>query len=590
MKNYYYQLITLLLVFFAHSSFAQSASISGVVTEKGSNIPLAGVNVTIEGTTIGSVTDFDGNYSLIADSSEGNTIVFSFIGFKTVSLVLKGGDQVVNISLEEDATGLNEVVVTALGIKREAKSLGYSLTKVDGDEVSQVKTASAINSLQGRVAGVNISTSSTGVSGSSRVVIRGASSLTGNNQPLYVVDGIPIINNTNGSVVGPTNDGTGDGGDDISSLNPDDIESVSILKGSSAAALYGSLASNGVIMIITKSGKGQKNLGIEYSSSYTFDRINTNLQDIQTTYGQGDNGLKPGFEYDSNNNPVEIANAENAIDDSFVSTLQSWGALLDGSLVYNWDGVKRPYSYMGNNLDKFYDTGTTAINTLALSKAGDGYNYRFSMSNLDNRDIFPETTLNRKSLSLNASAKINPKLTSTINAKYIIEKVHNRINIGDTPGNANTVAYVLPSSLNIFDLKPGSNEQGTELLFQPSTFISNPYWAVNDFNNDDKKNRFTASTVLRYDITDWLYTSGRAGIDTYDLSRRDVTPFGTAYRPAGEFSQSQSTYTSVDADFMIGVDTAITNKISTNSIIGANTRTSTFEQLSALGRGFIIVG
>jgi len=578
------------MLFFGLSSFAQSVTISGVVTEKGTNMPLIGVNVSIEGTSKGAVTDFDGKYTIQAEDVKGKSMVFSFLGFKTVSVVLTGGNQVVDLALEEDATSLDEVVVTALGIKREAKALGYSLTQVEGDEMSKVKTASAINSLQGRVAGVNISTTSAGAAGSSRIVIRGASSLTGNNQPLYVVDGIPIINNTNGSVVGPTNDGTGDGGDDISTINPDDIESVSILKGSSAAALYGSLASNGVIMITTKSGKGKESLGVEYSSSLTFDKINTSLQDFQTTYGQGRNGLKPGYEYNTGGNPVEIADAESAMSDAFNSTLQSWGARLDGSLVYNWDGVKRPYSYTGNNLDKFYDTGTTAVNTVALSKGGDGYNYRFSFSNLDNKDIFPKSTLGRKSFSLNALAKINPKLTSTVNAKYVIEKVHNRINIGDTPGNANATAYRLPSSLNIYDLKPGSNAEGTELLFQPSQFNSNPYWAVNDFNNDDKKNRLTVSTTLRYDITDWLYATGRAGIDTYDLSRRNVTPYGTAYRPAGIFSQSKSTYSSFDADFMLGVEKAITNKITTNSIIGANSRTTTFESLSAEGRGFIVIG
>ncbi|MFV0540586.1 MAG: SusC/RagA family TonB-linked outer membrane protein [Aestuariibaculum sp.] len=590
MKKNYLQFITLLMLVVVQSAFGQSVTISGTVTDKESGIPIGGVNVTVEGTSTGSITDFDGNFSLAVESSINKLLIFSFVGYKKVSVALTGKNQVVNVAMEEDITSLGEVVVTALGIKRESKALGYSLAKVEGDELSQVKTASAVNSLQGRVAGVNISTGSTGASGSSRVIIRGASSLTGNNQPLYVVDGIPILNNTNGSVVGPTNDGTGDGGDDISTLNPDDIESVSVLKGSSAAALYGSLASNGVIMITTKSGKNQRNLGIEYSSSYTFEKINSNLLDVQTKYGQGNNRLKPGYEYDVNNNPVEIANAANAIDDSFVSSLYSWGDIMDGSSVYNWDGVKRPYSYKGSNLDKFYKTGTTAVNTIALSKGGDGYNYRFSFSNLDNKDIFPETTLNRKSLSLNTMANINPKLTSTINAKYVVEKVHNRINIGDTPGNANTVAYVLPGSLDIYGLKPGANEEGTELLFQPSQFISNPYWAVNNFNNDDRKNRLTVSTTLRYDVTDWLYALGRAGLDTYDLSRVAVTPYGTAYRPTGELSQRKATYSSFNADFMLGVEKDLFGKISTSSIVGLNTRSNTFEQLSALGRGFIVVG
>ncbi|NQV77939.1 MAG: SusC/RagA family TonB-linked outer membrane protein [Lutibacter sp.] len=590
MRKKHYQLLTVLILFFAQNIFAQTANITGTVTSKEDSQPLPGASVFIENTSVGGVTDFDGKFNIEAKGVSGKSLIISFIGYKTAKVSLTGQNQTINIELETDANALDEVVITALGIKREAKALGYSLTKVDGENLSTVKTASAVNSLQGRVAGVSISTSSTGAAGSSRVIIRGASSLTGNNQPLYVLDGIPIINNTNGSVVGPTNDGTGDGGDDVSSINPDDIESVSVLKGSSAAALYGSLASNGVIMITTKSGKDQKNLGIEFSSSFTFDKINTDLQDLQTTYGQGNNRLKPGFEYDSSGNPVEIANQANAIDDAFVSSLQSWGAPLDGSLVYNWDGVKRPYSYTGNNLDKFYDVGATAVNSVALSKGGDEYNYRFSFSNLENKDIFPNTTLNRKSLSLNASSKINPKITSSINAKYVIEKVHNRISIGDTPGNANAVAYRLPSSLDIYDLKPGSNEEGTELLFQPSQFTSNPYWAVNNFNNDDQKNRFTVSTTLRYDLTDWLYTTGRAGIDTYDLSRRNVTPYGTAYRPAGIFYQSKSTYSSFDADLMLGIEKIITNKISTNSIIGANSKTSTYESLSAVGRGFIVIG
>ncbi|MCB0473517.1 MAG: carboxypeptidase-like regulatory domain-containing protein, partial [Flavobacteriaceae bacterium] len=312
MKNYYYQLIALLVLFVVHSSFAQSITISGVVTEKGTNTPLVGVNVILKGTSKGGMTDFDGKYSITTSELGEQQLVFSFVGYKTITVPLTGNDQVINVELEEDATSLDEVVVTALGIKREAKALGYSLTEVGGDEMSQVKTASAVNSLQGRVAGVNISTTSTGAAGSSRVIIRGASSLTGNNQPLYVVDGIPIINNTNGSVVGPTNDGTGDGGDDISTLNPDDIESVSILKGSSAAALYGSLASNGVIMITTKSGKGKENFGVEFSSSLTFDKINTDLLNLQTTYGQGRYGLKPGYEFDTGGNPVEIADQETA--------------------------------------------------------------------------------------------------------------------------------------------------------------------------------------------------------------------------------------------------------------------------------------
>lgn len=589
MKKHYSLIVTLLMMFCANFAFAQSVVITGTVSSDNGEA-LIGVNILEKGTGNGTLTDFEGKYTIkVAD---GASLVFSLIGYEPQTVAIAGQSEI-KVTLKEGVE-LNEVVVTALGIKREQKALGYALTKVDGDEISQVKTTSAINSLQGRVAGVNISNNSSGAAGSSRVIIRGASSLTGDNQPLYVVDGIPVINNTNGSVVGPFGGEHGDGGDDISTLNPDDIESVSVLKGSSAAALYGSLASNGVIMITTKSGKDQKKLGVEYTSSYTFDQVNTNLIDVQTTYGQGNNNLKPGYEYDDNGDPVEIADPALATDDAYTSSLQSWGRPYDGSSVYNWDGKKRPYSYTGNNIDKFYKTGTTAVNTIALAKGGDNYNYRFSFSNLDNNDIFPNSTLNRKSFSFNASANVNPKLISTINTKYTIEKVHNRVTIGDTPGNANTIAWLLPGSLDITDLKgpdgTGANEDGTELRHQSSQFRTNPYWVANHFNNDDAKNRLTASTTLRYNVTDWLYATGRAGIDTYELDRKRVTPYGTAYRPAGELYQGRLANKSIDADLMLGVDKPLTDKISTNTIIGVNTRHSTFTGLSATGRGFIVIG
>ena len=589
-RNFTFLFLLLFAALGANQTFAQKVTISGTVTELGSSEPLIGVTAIIEGTTVGSSTDLDGKYTIHAENTNGKNLIFSFIGYKSQTFTLDGTDQVINVQLEKDAKLLDEVVVTALGIKREQKALGYSLTTVDGGDLSQVKTTSAVNSLQGRVAGVNVSTNSSGAAGSSRIIIRGASSLTGDNQPLYVIDGIPVINNTNGSVVGPFGGEHGDGGDDISSINPDDIESISVLKGSSAAALYGSLASNGVIMITTKSGKGQKSLGVEYSSSYTLDKVNLGLIDVQTTYGQGNNHLKPGYEYDADGNPVEISDEKLAIDDAYTSSLQSWGTKYDGSQVYNWDGVKRPYSYTGNNIGKFYQTGTTATNTLALAKGNEIYNYRFSYSNLNNKDIFPNSYLKRNSFSLNASARIHPRLTSSIHAKYTGEKVHNRVTIGDTPGNANTIAWLLPGSLDINDLKPGETEDGVELRHQPSQFKTNPYWVANHFKNDDTKNRITASTNLKFNLTDWLYAIGRAGIDAYTLDRKRVTPYGTAYRPAGELYQAKLNNQAIDADLMLGMDKNLSEMISTTTIIGANTHTNQFTGLSAKGRGFIVVG
>ena len=581
-------LLTILVIFISGFVYSQSGLIKGTVTDKETGDPLPGVNVSLKNSDKGVTTDFDGKYQIRIEDSKDKELVFSYVGYNNKTVKLKGGDQVIDVALSPSNTKLNEVVVTALGIKKEEKALGYALTNVKGDNLNRTNTTSAITALQGKVAGVNISTTSTGAAGSSRVIIRGASSLTGNNQPLYVIDGIPIINNTNGSVLGPFGGEHGDGGDDIADIDPNNIESVSVLKGSSASALYGSLASNGVIMITTKSGKNKK-FGVEVNSSVTFDKVNTGLLDFQTSYGQGRFGLKPGYEYDeTTGQAVAISDPALATENALVNNLSSWGPAYDGSLVYNWDGKQRPYTYLGNNIEKFYQTGSTINNSVAMSKANEQFSYRFGFSSLANEDIFPNSTLDRKTISFNASAQINPKLKSNITAFYTIDDVHNRATIGDTPGNANTVAWLLPGNVDIRTMKPGYKEDGTELPSDGTQFITNPYWAVNKFNNDDDKNRLFAATSLRYDFNDWLYSIGRAGIDTYVLNRKQVTPYGTEYRPAGVLKQLTRNNTQINADLLLGVNKKMTDKIDVNSMIGVNTRHYTSKQLSAVGSNFIV--
>jgi TonB-dependent SusC/RagA subfamily outer membrane receptor len=305
-------------------SSLQAQTVNGTITDASDGTLLPGVSVIIKGTETGVSSNFDGKYS-IEVKNDNAILQFSYMGYISREISLKG-KTVMNVTLMLSEESLDEVVITALGIKKETKSLGYSITEVAGDAMSLVKETNAINALQGKVAGVNITGNATGAGGSSRVIIRGNTSLTGNNQPLYVIDGIPIGNDNNGSA-GMW--GGNDGGDGISSVNSDDVKSVSVLKGGAAAALYGSRASNGVIIITTKSGKGQKGLGVEISSSSTFDEVNTSLQDFQREYGQGTLGAKPVSEGMAFDNPNS-----------------SWGAKLDGSSVVNWDGVSRPYSYV----------------------------------------------------------------------------------------------------------------------------------------------------------------------------------------------------------------------------------------------------
>ena len=565
MNQKFKYLLLFVALLFIQGAVAQT--ISGTVTDN-TGVPLPSVNVVEKGTTNGTSSNFDGNFELNVSSSTA-TLVFSSLGFKTKEVGITGQSRI-NVSLDEDAEMLGEVVVTALGIKREAKAIGYATTEVGGDELSTVKVTNAINSLQGKVAGVSITGNSTGAAGSSRVIIRGNNTLTGNNQPLYIIDGIPIGNDSNGSA-GLW--GGNDGGDGISSINPDDIESVRVLKGGAATALYGSRGGNGVILITTKGGTESQGFGVEVSSSVTFDALDTSILDFQTTYGQGTRARVPANEAEA----FDLGN-------------NAWGARLDGSSVVQWDGSQRPYSYVGNNASNFYRTGSTFINTVALSNSSDNMNYRLSMSNMDNEDLMPNAGLNRKSISLNTGATLSEKITTQVNAKYIIEKVENRPRLSDAPGNANYTVALLSPNVDVRNMQPGMNEDLTENGYSNNIFSQNPYFAAYNFRNEDVKHRIIASTSIRYDVLDWLYLSGRVGTDHYTRKSTSVTPYGTAYQPLGSMNEQERRYTQVDADFIVGVDKDISDKFATSALVGVNNNHIKYEELNLGGGDFIVPG
>lgn len=566
MNKKFLSFLTFALLLFFQGVTGQDKNVSGVVTDD-TGLPLPGVNVVEKGTSNGTSTDFDGNYVINVDAN--STLVFSSLGYKTIEVGVNGRSTV-SISIAEDASQLDEVVVTALGIRKETKALGYSLTEVDAEEIATIKTPNAINSLQGKIAGVNISQNATGAAGSSRVVIRGSSSLSGENQPLYVVDGIPINNGNNGSA-GMW--GGSDGGDGISSINPDDIQSISVLKGGAASALYGSRAAGGVIIVTTKTGKGQKGFGVEVSSSVTFDKVNSSIQDFQTDYGQGLLGARPSTQ-------------EGALE----AGTSSWGERFDGANSIQYDGVSRPYSYAGNNVDKFYRTGSTLINSVALTSASDNLTYRLSASDLNNQDVMPNAGLNRKSFSFNSSAILAEKLTSTINAKYIIEKVQNRPRLSDAPGNANFTVALLPGNFDVLTLQPSTNPDGSERQYSNNTFSQNPYFAAYNFRNEDNRNRIIASTTLRYDFTDWLSLTGRMGIDHDVIRRTSVEPFGTAYKPLGSIEDQERRTNQVDADLILAADKNITDKFAISALVGVNSNHLKSENLFLGGDDFIVPG
>jgi len=567
MKTKFTRICTSFVLFFALTLSAYAQQISGTVTDE-NGVPLPGATVLVQGTSNGVSTDFDGNYSISA--SQGDTLVFSFVGYSSQSVVV-GSSSTVNVSLEPD-NALEEVVVTALGVQRNTKALGYSVTNVEGDEISANPSTNAINALQGKVAGVNITGSAMGAKGSSRVVIRGSSSLTGNNQPLYVVDGITINNNNLGAagMWGGT-----DFGDGISSINPDDVASVTVLKGGAAAALYGSRASNGVIIITTKNGLGSEGLGIEINSTTQFDTLNTSLWDTQTTYGAGSLGAVP-------------SNSTSAMDNMW----SAWGAKMSGQLVPQFDGVSRPYVY-SDNKDKFYRTGTTYSNTISFSTANENGNTRFSLTNLDNDDISPNSSLDRNQIGVNTSQQLGDNLRVDANMKYILEDQSGNPRLSDGPGNANWIINNYAPSMDVDWAKgpngDGRNDDLTEYRATPSIYIQNPWFAQNYYVNDAEKERFIGSINARLDLTDFLYIRGRVGTDRYDLHRTTSEPYGTGYKPQGGINHFKLAFQQLDADFFLGTDNlSLTDQVSLTAFVGIGSNIIKSESLSINGNDFIV--
>jgi TonB-linked SusC/RagA family outer membrane protein len=567
MKTKFTRICTSFVLFFALTLSAYAQQISGTVTDE-NGVPLPGATVLVQGTSNGVSTDFDGNYSISA--SQGDTLVFSFVGYSSQSVVV-GSSSTVNVSLEPD-NALEEVVVTALGVQRNTKALGYSVTNVEGDEISANPSTNAINALQGKVAGVNITGSAMGAKGSSRVVIRGSSSLTGNNQPLYVVDGITINNNNLGAagMWGGT-----DFGDGISSINPDDVASVTVLKGGAAAALYGSRASNGVIIITTKNGLGSEGLGIEINSTTQFDTLNTSLWDTQTTYGAGSLGAVP-------------SNSTSAMDNMW----SAWGAKMSGQLVQQFDGVSRPYVY-SDNKEKFYRTGTTYSNTISFSTANENGNTRFSLTNLDNDDISPNSSLDRNQIGVNTSQQLGDNLRVDANMKYILEDQSGNPRLSDGPGNANWIINNYAPSMDVDWAKgpngDGRNDDLTEYRATPSIYIQNPWFAQNYYVNDAEKERFIGSINARLDLTDFLYIRGRVGTDRYDLHRTTSEPYGTGYKPQGGINHFKLAFQQLDADFFLGTDNlSLTDQVSLTAFVGIGSNIIKSESLSINGNDFIV--
>jgi TonB-linked SusC/RagA family outer membrane protein len=563
MKKNLQVVMTFLLL--ACCSFATAQTVTGKVTSvDGSGLP--GVSVLLKGTAVGTSTDADGNYAINATDAPGGTLVFSFIGYATQEIPVQN-QTVINVSLEEDITTLNEVIVTALSIEKEKKALSSGVSVVNGSELTQARSNNFINGMVGRVAGLNVTSTATGAAGSSRVVIRGNTSISDNNQPLYVVDGVPIDNQVRASA---GEWGGRDAGDGIQMLNPDEIESVTVLKGGNAAALYGFRASNGVIIITTKQGAKGTGIGIEVNSNLVFEQP-LQLADWQTKYGHGSQGVPP------------------ATPDAAATGLQlnSWGGLLDGRMVPQFDGVSRPYVAHPDNLENFYRTGTNFTNSISLSGGSDKVTYNFSMSDLDNKSIVPNSSLRRNSFSLNSTLKPTEKLTLNLSVRYLRERVKNRPRLSDSPGNANFTMNLLPNSIDVRTLKESmTDELGNEKPFNANVFVTNPYWATEMFNQHDERDRVIGVITAKYDLTKWLYLRGKIGTDQYTRTNFEITPFGTRYAQAGEINdQSTSKFREFNGEWLLGGVKAF-GDINVDAFVGGNLMIQKDETMKWWGNTF----
>ena len=471
--------------------------------------PLIGATVKVAGTNNGTVTDFNGNFSI--QCKPGTTLEISYVGYKTITAKAKDG---MTVTMEADGKVLNEVVVTALGVKRDRKALGYGLSEVKGEELTKAKETNVINSLSGKVAGLVVQNTAGGASGSTRVLLRGNTEMTGNNQPLYVVDGVPLDNTNFGSA---GTEGGYDLGDGISAINPDDIETMTVLKGPAASALYGSRASHGVILITTKKADKDK-LSVEYNGSFTFDTQLAKWDDVQQVYGMGNNG-----KYSQT---------------ATTGTNMSWGPKADDFNMTYFDGESRPFYIYPNNASDFFRTGFTTQNTAIISANSGKTGMRFSVTDMRNRDILPETNMSRDNFNLRVNTSLG-KIDFDFTANYTRENVKNRPALGDSQSNVGKNLMTLANTYNQAWLKNYQTADGEYANWNGlDQYNRNPYWDLYKNSNKSDKDVFGSTAKAIYNIDSHLKIQGTIGTDINNMNFQDYIAQTTPGKSAGQLQES----------------------------------------------------
>ena len=596
--------------FLSLSAYAQN--VTGSVTDAATGEPLPSVSVKEKGTSNAAITNFDGNYTIKA--GKGAVLVFSSMGYASQEVSVTG--TTMNVALAISASKLDEVVVTALGISRDKKSVGYAIQEVGGAEVNKVKDANFMSSLSGKVAGVNIRQSGT-MGGSANVVIRGYNSLTGNNQALFVVDGIPISNQITNSGNQQTGRGGYDYGNAAMDINPEDIDKVSVLKGAAATALYGARAANGVILITTKKGTKRNGLGVSVTSGYTVGSVNPDTYvRYQNRYGAGYGqyyGPDTIAGYPTNGYMVAYDVDGDGIDDPCTPTTEdaSYGLAFDPNfMVYTWESLYPELSTYGqksahvagaNNPLYFFEQSANINNSVAIDGGNDNGSFRLSATQFSTKGIVPGSSLKRNNFSFTGSLKASDKLTVSTTAQFIQQAGRGRYGTGYDSRNPNqSFRQWFNVGVDMAKQKEAYELTGKNITWNPfgygygddatkPIFFDNPYFSVLENYQTDQRNRLIGNMMATYKINDWLDFMGRASIDTYSELQEERTAFGSVEIPGYIRRNRNVTETNIDMILSANKVFGSNDEFSFNGRLGSNIRRNSVDAISASTNGGLVV-
>jgi TonB-linked SusC/RagA family outer membrane protein len=541
-----------MLIFFSFSSQAQSIKVNGTVTGKPDGLPLDGVTVRIKGSAKATQTKADGKFEISASATD--ILQFSFIGYTPVDL--PASESPLQVSLEQAKGALNEVVVTALGIVRQKKSLGYAVQELKAKDISETSEPNLVNTIEGKVAGVRV-TNSQGDMGSSRIVIRGETSISGNNQPLFVINGFPVDNDQQLGTA-PSRDFA----NPISDINPNDIESISFLKGPNAAALYGSRAAHGVVLIKTKSGRKKKGVGITVNSNTSFNNLLT-LPKYQNVFGQGANGE---FSYKDG--------AGGGVNDNVD---ESWGPKMNGQLIPQFfDGTPSSFIPHPDNVKSYFKTGVSYSNGVSIGDAGDKYDYRFSVNTQKIFGVIPNSDLGRNNFTINSTLKLDPKLTLTVNANYVQTNAGNLPGSGGKRSTSTMLQFIwMGRQVDMNKLRDHYNSTGSPLNWNNS-YYSNPFFVANQNTVGQRRDRLIGNIGLSYKITDELSANLKSATDYYTDRRKLKIAYGTSGTPFGSYEEDAYTVNETNTEFTLNYNKKLKNDFALNILGGTNLRTKSF--------------